>query len=578
MKGYKGFNQDLTCRDFQYEIGKTYEMSGLIGLCSRGFHFCETLTDCFDYYDKHSSRFCEIETGELVVRGSDKCCTDKITIVRELSRIEINRTIYGFVFSGWSTIPRTMPANDVTITGSFTKGAYKLTYKIDGVVYKIINYNFGATITPEASPTKEGYTFVGWSNIPSTMPAYDVIVTGSFNINKYKLFYIVDGVIYKTYELDYGATITPEPAPTKADCTFFGWSDIPSTMPNHNVTITGYFRNNVESVNTVIAEINGIHYILIGKARAAEVTKSLNYYKGDVTIPETVNYEGFTYQVTQIGENAFQNCYNLSSISIPGSVTKIGNSAFSYCSNLSSIVLPNSVQDIGTYAFESCKKLSSFTIPDGVTIIQLGTFSGCSGLKSIKIPNAVSSIDSYAFYCCSALESILLPPNLTCIGKILGCCFYKCESLSSIIIPDNVTEIYSNTFYGCTKLKTVTIGKSVTRIYNKAFAECKELESVVSMAENPPSTNSDAFENSYIEHVTLYVPETSVNTYKSQEPWCRFGKILSVSEEATGIGSIHINKQDTVIYSIDGRRLDVPQKGLNIIKTGQGRIRKVMIK
>ena len=67
MKGYKGFNQDLTCRDFQYEVGKTYEMSGLIGLCSRGFHFCEKLTDCFDYYDKQSSRFCEIETGELVV-------------------------------------------------------------------------------------------------------------------------------------------------------------------------------------------------------------------------------------------------------------------------------------------------------------------------------------------------------------------------------------------------------------------------------------------------------------------------------------------------------------------------------
>ena len=96
MKGYKGFNQDLTCRDFQYEIGKTYEMSGLIGLCSRGFHFCERLEDCFDYYDKHSSRFCEIETGELVVKGYDKCCTDKITIVRELSRIEINRAMYGY--------------------------------------------------------------------------------------------------------------------------------------------------------------------------------------------------------------------------------------------------------------------------------------------------------------------------------------------------------------------------------------------------------------------------------------------------------------------------------------------------
>ena len=154
---------------------------------------------------------------------------------------EAEPTKEGYTFSGWSEIPATMPAHDVTITGSFTKGAYKLTYMLDGVVYKTISYDYGDAITPEPAPTKEGYTFSGWSEIPATMPAHDVTVTGTFSINKYKLTYIVDGVEYKSYDIEYGATITPEVEPTKDGYTFSGWSEIPATMPAHDVTVTGTF-------------------------------------------------------------------------------------------------------------------------------------------------------------------------------------------------------------------------------------------------------------------------------------------------------------------------------------------------
>ena len=162
---------------------------------------------------------------------------------------EAEPTKEGYTFSGWSTIPTTMPAYDVTITGSFTKGAYKLTYMLDGVVYKTISYDYGDAITPEPAPTKEGYTFSGWSEIPETMPAHDVTVTGTFSINKYKLTYTVDGEVYKTYEMEYGATITPEVEPTKEGYTFSGWSEIPATMPAHDVTVTGTFKVNKYKVN-----------------------------------------------------------------------------------------------------------------------------------------------------------------------------------------------------------------------------------------------------------------------------------------------------------------------------------------
>ena len=154
----------------------------------------------------------------------------------------------GYTFSGWSEIPETMPAHDVTVNGSFSINSYTLEYIVDGEVYKTISLEFGTAITPEAEPTKEGYTFSGWSEIPETMPAHDVTVNGSFSINTYSLKYVVDGAEYKTITVEYGATITPEAEPTKEGYTFSGWSEIPEKMPAHDVTVTGEFSVNIHKV------------------------------------------------------------------------------------------------------------------------------------------------------------------------------------------------------------------------------------------------------------------------------------------------------------------------------------------
>jgi len=89
MFGYKAFNNDLTCRDFQYEIGKTYEMDGMPECCCEGFHFCKDLIDCFKYY-KFGSRVCEVESlGNIDTEDDKKFCTNKIKIIKELSFEEI---------------------------------------------------------------------------------------------------------------------------------------------------------------------------------------------------------------------------------------------------------------------------------------------------------------------------------------------------------------------------------------------------------------------------------------------------------------------------------------------------------
>ena len=86
MKSYKGFDKKLKCRDFQYEIGKEYEMDGEIKVCSRGFHACESPFDVFDYYTMIDSRFCEVEQDGNISkwdRGT-KICSSKIKIKAEL--------------------------------------------------------------------------------------------------------------------------------------------------------------------------------------------------------------------------------------------------------------------------------------------------------------------------------------------------------------------------------------------------------------------------------------------------------------------------------------------------------------
>ena len=87
MKGYKAFYKDLTCRDFKYEIGKTYEMEGEPIICKKGCHFCKTIGDTYKFYPMDgNTRICEIEAlGDISTENGTKFCTNKIKIVKEVT-------------------------------------------------------------------------------------------------------------------------------------------------------------------------------------------------------------------------------------------------------------------------------------------------------------------------------------------------------------------------------------------------------------------------------------------------------------------------------------------------------------
>ena len=92
IKGYKVFNPDWTCRDFQYEVGKTFEDDVTPKCCSRGFHFCTKASDCFNYYSFNpENKVAEVLALGMVdtESGDTKCCTNKIQIVRDISWQEL---------------------------------------------------------------------------------------------------------------------------------------------------------------------------------------------------------------------------------------------------------------------------------------------------------------------------------------------------------------------------------------------------------------------------------------------------------------------------------------------------------
>ena len=93
MQGYKAFDKNMKCRGFQFKEKETYSLVGKIELCGYGYHFCEKIIDCLNYYPL-DSRFCEVRAGENTISDKNKTVTDEITIVRELKRRELRKLLY----------------------------------------------------------------------------------------------------------------------------------------------------------------------------------------------------------------------------------------------------------------------------------------------------------------------------------------------------------------------------------------------------------------------------------------------------------------------------------------------------
>ena len=338
-------------------------------------------------------------------------------------------------------------------------------------------------------------------------------------------------------------------------------------MKKHLLLLFAALLPLVASAQTKV-ETDGIWYNLNAETREAEVTfkgdryNSYDEYSGAITIPAVVTNNGEAYSVTSIGYGAFYGCSSLTAITLPEGVTSIGAYAFFGCSSLTAITLPEGVTSIGEYAFSWCTSLTSITLPEGVTSIGDYAFYICSSLTSITIPEGVTSIGEYAFSWCSSLTSLTITENVTSIGNHA---FLQCSRLTSINIPENsqLTSIGDYAFNGCSSLTSITIPEGVTSIGESAFASCPELTDVYCYAESVPSTETDVFDGSY-QYVTLHVPASSLEAYKTTAPWDKFGKYEVIMFAAN---AQQLQTGDTFTYTdIDGVEKTYKVVGENLIE------------
>ena len=207
--------------------------------------------------------------------------------------------------------------------------------------------------------------------------------------------------------------------------------------------------------------------------------------------------------------------------------------------------------EIGEKAFTDCSRLTSLTLPVGITSIGYDAFAYCSGLTSLTLPAGITSIGEYAFYGCSGLTSLTLPAGITSIDKYA--------------------------FSGCSRLTSLTLPAGITSIGEFAFSYCSGLTSIYVYAEKVPRIGRYAFKGCASRKCTLYVPKGTYDNYRLSE----FGYFENIVEfDATGIDktTTSTDVEEVSRYSLNGQRLAVPVKGLNIVKYSDGSERKVVVK
>ena len=256
------------------------------------------------------------------------------------------------------------------------------------------------------------------------------------------------------------------------------YNNVPLTVPKgctsayQSATYWSQFANIVEAHYDFM--VNGIYYNITGD-NTVEVTyrdTNFNTYSGAVLIPSNVTYDGTAYRVTGIGESAFSDCRDLTSVTIPSSVTTMGIHAFVRCTGLTRVNI---------YSLAAWCKI-----------------------------NFRSNADS---------NPLTFAKHLYVYGS----------EVTDLTIPDDIQELGAFVFYNCLGLRTVTIPASVTSIGWSCFSGCTNITKVTCYAPFPPTTeNEELFSQETYSSAPLYVPLTCKNIYQSTDYWSKFTNIIEL--------------------------------------------------
>ena len=294
------------------------------------------------------------------------------------------------------------------------------------------------------------------------------------------------------------------------------------------------FFSSVEAMPEYDFTYTNLKFVITSANTAKCMGPTVSSPSGSWSIPATVTFEGVTYRITEVGQEAFFYCTDITSFVLGSNIEKVDTYAFYGCSGLTYLNLGN-VKTIGDCAFGDCSSLTSVTIPNSVTSIGHYGFGGC-GLTSITIPASVLQISNGAFYNCTSLASINVSssnPNYTSSGGVMFSKDMKAlkaypigNSATSYSVPEGVTSIQYGAFGYSVNLQSVTLPSTLTAVGTLAFGYCPSLTKVTSLAHTPPSVGNYVFDST-IENsgLTLTVPRGYKSAYQEADGWKDFPTI-----------------------------------------------------
>lgn len=236
--------------------------------------------------------------------------------------------------------------------------------------------------------------------------------------------------------------------------------------------------------------------------------------------------------------------------------------------------LPNNLVSIGYRAFENCYMLQEITIPASVTEIDDSTFGNCRSLSTVHFGGSME-------------EQADDPATSQCaLQRIGNWAFYNCHQLQELNIPEGVTEIGNAAFYGCTYLEDLVLPSSLQTIGDNCFSLCSKLERIIVNAAIPPAIEAKTFYE-VDRSIPVYVPKGSLEAYKADTYWSEFrlldddpATVISPEEDNFGCyaanGMIYnpngvslnvYNLQGVLIYTGNATKIEMPAKGIYILKT-----------
>ena len=228
--------------------------------------------------------------------------------------------------------------------------------------------------------------------------------------------------------------------------------------------------------------------------------------------------------------NLFMGMPHIQSVKLPNNMTSLGLQTFYACPELNEVVLPKSLKEIGNGAFCGCPNLTSVDFPQGLEYIRSQAFVA-TGLTSANLPSGIKNVETQAF-CGTPISTLTLPASLESIGD--------------------------EAFDGCSQLKTIYAYSATPLSYN--------------------GWDNNEYGGVDKSSCILYVPKGSLEAYQNTIPWAYFKNMVEMDgPSAIEDASLGSNVTEVGRYSLDGKLLPAPTKGINIVRYSNGTVRKVLV-